>query len=156
MRRIIERLVDEEELLRTDYRILTPQEHLLIGSNLPVEYGLYPRKPVALTNDDLTYEEVQSARVAKRRIVSASAWALYDVEFTEETRRHAMVFELAPVDPNTRQVEKEFPVLVGIYDFRRRSISYIPDELNKYVLTAEARRRLSFEGVRGSLERMGS
>lgn len=139
-----------------DHGILTPQEHLLFGSNLEDEYLLYPRKPLALTDGRLTYEQVKNARETKKVIVSPNAWDLYNVGLTDENRRYAMVFKLQPVDPETGQVEEELPVLVGVYDPEAGLVSYYdPDELKKFQLTDEGKRRLSFEHQRLSVERVG-
>lgn len=144
-------VVEKDPYNIVDRRILTPQEHLLIGSTLFGEYLLYPRRPTALVDKSLTLEEVNRLRREQIRIVSHSAWDFFNEGLTKKAERYAMVFKLGVVNQQTGDVEGKYPKFAGVFDSHANTIDQA--ELARYQMTDEGERRLSFEYQRSSPER---
>lgn len=127
-----------------DPRVLTAQEHKLIGSTPEFDPKTHsPFKPQSFFSNSVPLEETLRIRKEQGFIVSHSASTYFGFE-GDGILQYAVVIELSEIDSVKGEVVDRLPKLVGIYDAESRSVITDPKILEKHPLTELGRQRLLF------------
>lgn len=134
-----------------DVRVLTAQEHRLIGSTPEFDPETHdPFKPQCFFNGSVSPEETLRLRREQGYIVSHSASSYFGFK-GEESLKYAVIIELSEIDPDTGDVVDREPRLIGLLYKRRLEDDEIgrvitdPEILKKHHLTKAGKQRLLFQ-----------
>lgn len=128
-----------------DPRVLTAQEHRLIGSTPDFRPRKYdPFKPQSFFDGSLSPEETMRIRREQDVIVSHSASVFFRFRGSD-IRRYAVIIKLSEIDDSSGEVIERQPKLVGIYDEFTHETITDPQILASHNLTRAGMRRLLVE-----------
>lgn len=128
-----------------DVRVLTAQEHRLIGSTPDFDPKIYdPFKPQSFFDGSVSLEETIQRRREQGFIVSHSASRYFGFR-GEGILKYAVIIRLSEIDPATGDVVDREPKLVGIYDEINQRVITERKILEKHQITKAGRQRLLFQ-----------